>query len=373
MNGSAASDGDVTDTNTGVTRTTTVAGATTPTLTLTSTQVGVQTVSCTVSSADACNSPVTSNNAELTVVSAADTSRSVLNYEIVREDNTTLYDSGDQNLVDSSLTFSSSTSNPSRVITVYSTEKDLPVKITLSGGAGIEYGSNVGGEGGVSTFEYTLKRNVEYVCKLSPSQDPFGGKGGGGGGAFFYEKGVLLTVCGGGGGASAGGRGGFGGGLGIAGESGIGRDGGSGGSLVENGTLLTVGQAVSGTTGGRVEACTPGDYFQNLGYPPCSDIGEEIPWRDENGDPTEGSAEITRGYKAGGTSYRNNGGDSSLQEGVVFVGGGGSGAVGGDASTAVDSAGGGASGYTNGAVTIVTTTLGSNTSTSASIIIEASV
>ena len=139
LNGSAASDGDVTDTNTGVARTTTVAGATTPTLTLTSTQVGVQTVSCTVSSADVCNSPVTSNNAELTVVSAADTSRSVLNYEIVREDNTTLYDSGDQNLVDSSLTFSSSTSNPSRVITVYSTEKDLPVKITLSGGAGIEY------------------------------------------------------------------------------------------------------------------------------------------------------------------------------------------------------------------------------------------
>ena len=374
LNGEAVEDGDVVDTNTGTARTTTVSGATTPTLTLTSTQVGIQTVLCTVSSSDACDSPLASNEAEMNVVSPTDATRALLEYEIVREDNTTLYDSGEQNVVDADLTFASSTDNPSRVIGIYSPEKDVPVTITLKGGAGATFGSNVGGEGGVSTFEYTLKRNVEYIVKLSPTQDPFGGKGGGGGGAFFYEKAVLLAACGGGGGASDGGVGGDGGGLGVAGQSGSGRNGGSGGALVANGTLPTVGNAPSGTTGGRTAACTPGDYFKTLGFPPCADIGEEIPWRRDNGDPTEGSAEtITRGFKAGGTPYRNNGGDSSIQDGNTFVGGGGSGAVGGNATTSSDSSGGGGSGYTNGAVTISTTSLGGNSETESSITIAAAV
>ena len=50
---------------------------------------------------------------------------------------------------------------------------------------------------------------------------------------------------------------------------------------------------------------------------------------------------------------------------------GGSGAVGGNASTAADYSGGGASGYSNGAITILSTRLGGNTSTVASITIEA--
>ena len=373
LNGEEVADGDVTDTNTGIARTTTISGATTPTLTLTSTEVGIQTVNCTVSSSGLCNSPVGSNDAQVNVVSPIDATRALLNYEIVREDNTTLYDTGEQNLVDNSISFTSSTENPSRVITIYSQEKDIPVTFTLKGGAGLSFGSNLGGEGGVTTFEYTLKRNTEYLLKLSPSQDPFGGKGGGGGAAFLYEKAVLLAVCGGGGGASSGGNGGNGGGLGVAGQSGFGRNSGSGGELVENGTLPTSGSNSSGTTGGRTSACTPGDYFKNLGYAPCADIGEDIPWRSNNGDPIVGSAVLSRGFKSGGTPYRNNGGDSSILDGNTFVGGGGSGAIGGDATASSDSTGGGGSGYTNGAVTISTTSLGGNTSTESSVTISAAV
>ena len=374
LNGEEVTDGDVVDTNTGTARTTTVSGATTPTLTLTSTEVGIQTVSCSVSSVNACNSPVSSNNAELDVVSPDDVTRAVLKYEVVREDDDTLYETGTQNVVDSDLTFTSTPSNPSQFYIFYSPEKDVPVNITLKAGAGAAFGSNLGGEGGVSTFEYTLQRNTEYVIKLNPTQEPFGGKGGGGGGAFFYEKAVLLAACGGGGGASSGDGGGDGGGLGIAGQSGSGRNSGSGGALVTNGTLPTVGNAPSGTTGGRTAACTPGDYFKNLGIPPCADTDSNTSYRISDGTTVAGTAvTIARGFKAGGTPYRNNGGDSTIQDGNIFVGGGGSGAVGGDATSSSDSSGGGASGYTNGAVTIDTATLGGNTATEASVTISAAV
>ena len=61
------------------------------------------------------------------------------------------------------------------------------------------------------------ERNTEYVLRLGPTLEPFGGRGGGGGAAFFYEKGQLLAVVGGGGGAGNGNDGGNGGGIGLAG------------------------------------------------------------------------------------------------------------------------------------------------------------
>jgi len=242
------------------------------------------------------------------------------------------------------------------------------VKITLAGGAGQIVGSTLGGPGGLSFFEYTLKQNVEYVFKLNPSIQPFGGRGGGGGGAFFYEKGRLLAVCGGGGGSANGVRGGAGGGIGVAGESGRGRNAGAGGVLIPAGTLNLIGLAVSGTTGGRVRSCTVGDYYQTQGISACSDVGN-TQWRISDGTITSGTATITRGYKAG-SSIRNNGGISSSQENGIYIGGGGSGAVGGNAAQNVGSSGGGASGYTNGSVSILSTQLGGNLSTNSFVVIE---
>lgn len=352
-----------------VTRTTTVSGATTPTLTISSNKVGIQTVSCVISHTLACNSPIESNNAELSVVSADSINRSILKYEIVRDDNSVLYSTGEQNIFVSPLNFSSDTSNPSRNIVVYAPEKDINVKITLAGSVGGSFGDNIfGGSGGLSIFEYTLKKNTEYVFKLNPPTNPFGGIGGGGGAAFFYEKGKLLAVCGGGGGASSAGKGGDGGGIGVAGQDGVGRNAGKGGILITAGTLTQNGLSVSGINGGRVESCTIGNYYQSQGIPPCSDIGQQQ-WRNSFGEIVNGTAAITRGYKAG-TSYRNNGGNSTSSENGAFIGGGGSGAVGGNATQSPGSSGGGGSGYTNGSVSIISTRLGGNPSPNSFAIIE---
>jgi hypothetical protein len=357
-----------------VTRKTTVSGTTTPTLTISSDKVGIQTVSCTVFHDSACNSPLSSSNAQLNAISSDSISRSILKYEIVRDDNAILYSLGEQNIFTSPLNFASDLTNPSRSIVVYAPEKDINVKITLSAAAGQSFGDNLGGAGGFSIFEYTLRKNVEYVFKLNPSIEPFGGIGGGGGAAFFYEKAKLLAVCGGGGGASSGGKGGDGGGAGIVGQSGSGRNGGTGGSLINPGLLNTSGLASNGIIGGRVESCTIGTYYRIQGFAPCSDIGNEIPWRNSSGIAPAGengivTAQIIRGYKTG-TSYRNNGGKSSFQENGIFVGGGGSGAVGGNATQSPGSSGGGGSGYTNGSVSIISTQLGGNLTTNSFVIIE---
>ena len=365
LNGDDASDG--------TTGTFTLSGTNNPVLTIESSAVGLSTVQCRFSLANACDSPKLSTGATFTVVSPDDTDRNVVDFEITGDFDTTLYDSGEQDLTDGELAFEADSDNPSRTIVIYSEEKDLPVQITLRGAAGATFGSNAGGEGGVAVFKKTLLRNVEYAIKLNPSQSPFAGTGGGGGGAFFYEKAVLLAACGGGGGASAGGKGGDGGGVSVAGEDGQGRNAGQGGALVPDGTLDNIGESVDGTQGGQTTACTIGSYYANIGLSPCADIGTEVPFRNRNGFQTEGTAFINRGYKPNGATERNNGGNSSTTDTSVatLIGGGGSGAVGGNASTAADSSGGGASGYSNGAITVLSTRLGGNTSTVASITIEA--
>ena len=141
----------------------------------------------------------------------------------------------------------------------------------MEGAAGAGYGGIFrGGTGGRSIFGLTLKRNTEYVLRLGPTLEPFGGRGGGGGAAFFYEKGQLLAVVGGGGGAGNGNDGGNGGGIGLAGASG---SNGAGGSLVSDGNLSVIGNSQFGTNGGRVESCTNGDFYQSEGISPCVDVG----------------------------------------------------------------------------------------------------
>lgn len=342
----------------------TVSGSTTPNLKISSSTFGLASVKCIIDHPTTCDSPLLSREANFSVAEP----RPILEYEIVRDDVATLYDSGEQNISNSSLMFSSDTTNPSKTIIVYPTEKDINVKITLSGSAGQSTNGFLGGEGGFSTFTYTLRQNVEYVFKLNPAIQPFGGRGGGGGGAFFYEKGKLLAVCGGGGGAANGVKGGHGGGIGVAGESGRGRNAGAGGALIAAGTLNQTGLSVSGTTGGRVRSCTVGNYYQTQGFSACSDVGN-TQWRISDGTITSGTATITRGYKAG-NALRNNGGISSSQENGIYIGGGGSGAVGGNATQNAGSSGGGGSGYTNGSVSIISTQLGGNLSTNSFVVIE---
>ena len=177
----------------------------------------------------------------------------------------------------------------------------------------------------------------------------------------------MLVACGGGGASGwYGGSGGDGGGAGVAGSSGTGQNRGAGGTKYNDGDLPASGELPSGETGGKIESCTTGGYWNTQGYSPCSDLGQQQ-FVLANGQINTSTATIERGYKAADVNssygFRHNGGNSQvIGANGLFVGGGGSGAGGGNAASGADSGGGGASGYSNGSVTIVSTQQGGNNS-----------
>jgi hypothetical protein len=336
----------------------TVSGSGTTSLSISLPNIGVNTVRARLIHPTACNSPILTNNANLIVVEPRD----IINFELVN-DNGTFLNSGSINLFDNPTTFNADPNNIARSLVIYPSEKDIRVRITLAASAGQPRGAR-GGEGGLSVFEHILKQNAEYVLKLGAATKPTGGSNGGGGAAYLYEKARLIAVCGGGGGSGTSGRGGDGGGIGVGGEFGSGRNSGAGGRVVTAGNLPTgSGAFSSGSSGGQVSGCTIGDYYRNIGFSPCQDVGQQQ-WRGISGNIATQTAVIQRGYKAG-LAYRNNGGDGSGNEG-----GGGSGAYGGNAATSDGSGGGGGSGYTDGSVTLISTRLGGNSSTNSFAIIE---
>ena len=122
----------------------------------------------------------------------------------------------------------------------------------------------------------------------------------------------------------------------------------------------------SGATGGKIESCTTGGYWNTQGFSPCSDLGQRQ-FVLANGQTIEVTQEILRGYKAADVDsdygFRHNGGNSQvIGANGLFVGGGGAGAGGGNAASGADSGGGGASGYSNGSVTKVSAQQGGNNS-----------
>ena len=368
---------------TSVTTNTVISGATSDTLTLDSDRVGIQTVRCklthpvAVNKETAASLPVTRANSaiytktvDFEAISATNQQISQLNYEITRDWMNYSGGTSNQNLFLSSLNVGATTVTPNRTITIFPPDENINVKITMVGGSGDDFNGNSGGEGGLTAFTYTLLKNVEYTFKFGYNTDEgqTASLGRGGPGAYFYEKGVLLVACGGGGASGwYGGNGGAGGGAGIAGGNGSGSGGGTGGVSVSTGGLPAAGQQPSGTTGGKVETCTSGQYWSQQGYSPCSDMGTQK-FRTYQGTQVSNSSSITRGYKAssnvttdsGWNGFRTNGGFSSSHVSGTFVGGGGSGAYGGNAASNTSSGGGGASGYTNGAVNLVSAQAGTN-------------
>ena len=368
-----------------VTTRTTISGSQTPTLTLNADRVGIQTVRAVVNHPSRCldryqvskidrdvsdgvfDGGLASNTATFETISAANRSRSFVNAEFVSEvaDDSAF---SNQNLFLNQLPLVGDLDDPSGpAAIVYAPEEDLTVRISLAGSAGQGFNGNAGGEGGLTVFTYTLKRNVEYVFKTGATVEPAASIGRGGAGAYFYEKGRLLVACGGGGGSGwSGGNGGDGGGAGVSGASGSGAGAGTGAIRVSDGQLTAAGELPSGTSGGKIESCTTGIYWRDQGKSPCEDVGSTT-WRDYGGDEVgQGpTATITRGYKSSDENlygYRNNGGNSSTSIRGTFVGGGGAGARGGNATTSASGGGGGGSGYTSGDVVIVDSRQGGNTS-----------
>ena len=126
-------------------------------------------------------------------------------------------------------------------------------------------------------YNHITEGSTEYTFKLGATVEPTSSIGRGGAGAYFYEKGRLLVACGGGGASGwYGGSGGDGGGAGVAGCN-----------LDQEQTVVQVEQNImmvslpaagvlpSGATGGKIESCTTGGYWNTQGFSPCSDLGQQ--------------------------------------------------------------------------------------------------
>ena len=333
-----------------------VSGSKSKTLTITRENPNLDRVYCEVNHSTAQPGIVTSTEAKLDVASA----RAFIQWELIGAG--TRQGTGARDLASAGVFWQRArTTINARILQIFSPEKDLDVKITLGAAAGGSRSGHRGGEGGISVFKMTLKKNTEYTVKLGVNTyeggGPRGGENGGGGLAVIYEKAKVIAVCGGGGGAGTGGRGGDGGGCNVKGEDGPG-GGGNGGVKVDSlppRGMTQAGQDAnlnpnfsqgfdSGSSGsGRLSGCTIGsDYFKNLASP-CDDLGTGIPFRNTVGNTMSDTTNtttgpITRGYKAG-QGHRNNGGAGSGNGG-----GGGAGARGGQ-GTSSNRGGGGASGF----------------------------
>jgi len=345
----------------------TVTGSGTTQLNISSTTIGVSTIICKVSHPTANPSPVFSDTVEYDVTAA----RNIIKYECFSENSTTLNSTGTHDLSEGALSFRADTSAATRSITIYPSETNSEVKITMGGSRGDSQSGRRRGHGGISVFSITLLKNTEYTIKLgvpySANLAPQGGNPGGGGSAVLYRKANVIAVCGGGGGAGTLGRGGDGGGVGLAGENGSGINGAGGGEQILTGQMGTNGSYAkesffsentssvnflsTNDEGGFMPKCTVGDYYAEQGFAPCQDLGN-VQARTFDGDIITGSATIDRGYKAG-FGYRENGGNGVNQN----SGGGGAGARGGDGpSLGGNAGGGGGSGYSNGEITLLTST-----------------
>ena len=366
---------------------TNISGSQTKSMTVRTDTVGIQQVKCLIKHPNAAlnyfqaqfpsanessgvlNGGLLTNPANFEAISAINLTQSILKVELVRDDDVNVYDDAEYNLFLGPLDMQGTDQdfNMTRAITVFAPDENIAVRVDMAGSAGQSFNGNSGGEGGRCTFTTTLQKGVEYTFKLGATVEPTASIGRGGAGAYFYEKGRLLVACGGGGASGwYGGSGGDGGGAGVAGQSGSGANGGAGGTKYNDGDLPAAGVLPSGVTGGKIESCTTGGYWNTQGFSPCSDLGQKQ-FVLANGQINTSTATIERGYKAADVNssygFRHNGGNSQvIGANGLFVGGGGSGAGGGNAASGADSGGGGASGYSNGTVTITSSEQGGNNS-----------
>ena len=372
----------VTTTVGNVTRTTTVSGSTSKILTLSTDGPGIgYTVCASVSSATASNSPIKSDYADYRVLDSQD--ESIIVIEAIGVENTATVSELDLNAdEDGDVEISPASPNVDKDIftqfySIFAKDRDLDVEMDLYGGGSSD---GTSGEGGYSRIRFTMKQNEEYVIAglIDSINTP-----------FVYRKGALMACVGEGGktqvvqnttfgGTELRGRGGAGGGIGIAGISGTRQGAGVGGPLILDGQLTLqgvfgsafgntplvypgdqissinfTGQFQTGGNGGRTIRCAKGVYWAQQGLAPCDDISGSTQFRLSDGTVVTNTTAISRGFKAGYNIMQTAGGD------IGFGARGGNGATGG--SGGLNASGGGGSGYQDGSVTVVDTRLGGST------------
>lgn len=323
-----------------------ISGANTNTLTISSSTIGLQNVYAVVSHPTAGNSPITSNTVNLSTIE----SRKVITFE--EYNNPT--GSGTANITTSNVGLvpfiyrNTSGEGTFPLLGFYAPEKDVLLEVEIRASNGLDFGSNRGGEGGVSVIRFLAERNVEFIFSPLPQVNLRGG-------VFLYRKSRLIAAVGSGGnaGRGSGAHGGNGGGVGVAGGNGFGRGGGVGGRLFTSGTLPPDGSFGSTPNGGTAMPCPRGNYWRNQGFQPCQDMGN-VQFFLADGVLVRNSATIDRGHKAGYGTRQNAG------AGIGGGGAGGQGAAGGNGG--IDGGGGGgASGYFDNFVTVVSTQQGGHT------------
>ena len=353
--------------------TTTVTGSDTDTLTINAEATANGTIRCKVTATNVQQSPVFSNTVSYVVVEP----RSLIEIETYNyTDATATLSEFDLANGDLRINYASYTGN---AVCLYSGDKDIDVEMDMYGGADVRTGAT---EGGYSKIRFTMTRNDEYI--LTGLFDAVNAP-------FLYRKGTLIAVVGASGKrgisqASAASEpenilGGFGGGIGIAGEDGKGQGsglGGNGGERIVDGALSSNGIFGSATSitavtpdtaavdrdGGRTLPCARGVYWRDQGKSPCEDLGT-IKFRTPNGTEISNTAEIARGYKSGYNTIQTKGlggGDQFFSASFLQNrgGDGGAGATGGDGGQ-LGGGGGGGSGYTDGSVTVIDTQVGGST------------
>lgn len=343
-----------------------ISGSETPNLSVSLPSVSSNTVRAKISHPTASNSPIFTNSANFIVVDP----RQIINFEGYRGNNGVIIAPGfgSVNLFNGPYTNIADALSPNRILSIYAAERDLPVRITMAGAAGVSRNGFGGGEGGVSVFEINMVRDIEYIIRLGSTTFPSGGTNGGGGASFLFERARTIALCGGGGGAGTAGPGGNGGGISVSGLDGFGRNSGVGGGFFAPGTLPPIGfDATSGSTAaGRHSTCAWGDYWVYTGLSRCENFPGLTQAKTQSATNVSGTASINRGFKPGNLGARLTGGNGSGNDG-----GGGSGAVGGSAATeGYGSGGGGGSGYHDGSINLTSTRSGGNASTNGFLIIQ---
>ena len=351
---------------------TTISGANTPKLTIfTNDQDFGGSLKCIMSSSGIRNSPLDSQIVSYDVVKP----RVILNFEAYDINNNIKTSKQNLNLLGSFAVTSSTFGSEYSIIQFTSLEKDTQVTLEMKASAGANRGGYIGGEGGVSTLNIKIKRNVEYTL-IGVSNNSA---------VFLYEKSSLVAVVGRGGDAGTTGNGGAGGGINIGGKEGSGTGNGIGGDVPTLNLTGVFGSVINdystkpvlynGDTiaevpdAGRTVICTKGRYYLDQGINPCSDISTgEVQFRSIDGTLVEDSSSLYRGFKPGYTVTTTQG--KTLN---ATGGNGGAGAQGGSGAQTSSGGGGGGSGWTNRITSIVNSQLGGNTTKLSSVIFSPAV
>lgn len=332
----------------------TVSGSNTNTLTISLETLGTYSVRCVVTHPLAGNSPLISDSATFIVVEP----RPIIKIESYNS-TSNVATLSEINLEEQELVLDSS-SLSGDLVCLYASEKDVDLEIDLYASKGSNVNGYVGGQGGYSRINLTMQKNDEYILSGLQNNSSL----------FLYRKSSLIAVVGKGGDAGTLGNGGAGGGINLPGNSAS--NGGSGGQLIPVGELTTTGifgsiistqnlydvdTIATAPSGGRTISCPKGDYWRNLGYSPCTDLGT-VKFRLSDGTEISNSASISRGFKSGYAVLQTGG-----RKSVVGGGNGGAGATGGSGSTN-NYGGGGGSGYSDGTIQVIQSTIGGNSSNS---------